>query len=427
MQASLLLSRRFLPLFLVQALGALNDNLFKNALVVLIVFRAASGGAVLVAAAGGLFILPYLLVSATAGQLADRFEKAGLIRIAKAAELLLMLAAWAALVSGSIPALLAVLFGLGAQAAFFGPLKYGILPELLEPAELLRGNALVEAGTFAAILLGTIAGGALIGVGEGASIVGAAGLLVAAAGLATAFWVPRGRPAAPALAIRANVAAETLQLLRAARANRPVWVSVLGLSWFWAMGATFLAEFPVLAQGEFAADNRVVTLLLTAFALGVGAGSLAAGRLARGPGAVPLAALLLSAFTWGFAALAALPAAAMWRTPTSMLADPAGLAAFVCLLGAAASGGLYSVPLYATLQRAAAPAERARMVAANNVMNALFMVAGAVVIAAMAAFGLRPAAILAVAGALNLLAAALLRRGLRPPVAAGPRLRHEGA
>ena len=430
MPAPLLLTRRFLPLFLTQGLGALNDNLFKNALVVLIVFRNIDGGAVLIALAGGVFILPYLLFSATAGQLADRFDKARLIRINKAAEIALMLAGGAGLLTGSIPLLLAVLFGLGAQAAFFGPLKYGILPERLGPDELLRGNALVEAGTFAAILLGTIAGGALIGVPAGPAVVAICGLVVAVAGLASALAIAPGPAAAPDLPLGWNVAAETLALLRLARRDRQIWVGVLGLSWFWALGATFLAQFPVLAQAEFHADNRVVTLLLAGFAVGVGLGSLLVGRFVRGRDAVhvvPLAALLLSAFTWGFAALATLPGAAGWITPGAMLASPAGLAATLCLLGAAACGGVYSVPLYATLQQRAEPAERARIVAANNVMNALFMVLGAAVIAGMAAAGLRPGGILAIAGGLNAVAAFLLRRGLRAPVARGTRLRHEGA
>lgn len=431
MPAPLLLTRRFLPLFLTQGLGALNDNLFKNALVVLIVFRGRESGAVLVALAGGVFILPYLLFSAIAGQLADRFDKARLIRINKAAEIALMLAGAAGLLTGSVPLLLAVLFGLGVQAAFFGPLKYGILPERLGADELLRGNALVEAGTFAAILLGTIAGGALIGLPAGAAAVAMCGMVVAVAGLASALAIPLGQAAAPDLRLGWNVAVETLGLLRLARRDRRVWVGVLGLSWFWALGATFLAQFPVLAQAEFHADNRVVTLLLAGFAVGVGLGSLLIGRLARGRDAsraVPLAALLLSGFTWGFAALSALPDASTWATPGAMLASPAGLAATLCLLGAAACGGAYSVPLYATLQQRAEPAERARIIAANNVMNALFMVLGAAVIAGMAASGLRPGAILAIAGGLNAVAFVLLRRGLRPaPVARGTRLRHEGA
>ena len=253
----------------------------------------------------------------------------------------------------------------------------------------------------------------LIGRGEGAAIVAGAGLLVALAGLAASAAIPALPAADPALRIRANIAAETLDLIRAARANRAVWLSVLGLSWFWALGATFLAQFPVLAQAEFHADNRVVTLLLTAFALGVGLGSLAAGRLAPRTATVPAAALLLSLFTWGFAALSTRADAALWTTPSAMLGAPSGLAAFVCLLGASACGGLYSVPLYAMLQQAAAPAARARMVAASNVVNALFIVASAVSIAVLAGLGWRPWSILVVAGALNLVAAALLWRSLR--------------
>lgn len=413
-----MLTRRFLPLFAVQALNALNDNLFKNALVVLVVFRQAEGGAVLVALSGGIFLLPYLLVSATAGQLSDKIDKSRLIWLSQLAVVALMAAAAAALLSGSVPALLTVLFGLGAHAAFFGPLKYGVLPELLDPADLLRGNALVEAGTFAAILLGTIAGGVLIGRGEGAPIVAIAGLIVALAGLAAAAALPKLPAADPALHLRANIAAETLDLVRSARANPPVWLAILGLSWFWALGATFLAQFPILAQAEFHADNQVVTLLLTAFALGVGLGSLAAGRLPPDPRIVPIAALLLTIFTLGFAALITHPAAAFWTTPGAMLGSPAGLAAFACLLGASAAGGLYSVPLYALLQQAAAPSARARMVAAGNILNALFIVASAIVIAALAGVGWRPWSILTIAAGLNLVAAALLWRRLRATIPA---------
>ncbi|MDT7950556.1 MAG: MFS transporter [Acetobacteraceae bacterium] len=409
----LIASRRFLPLFTVQMLNALNDNLFKNALVVLVIFRSAEGGAVLVALSGGIFLLPYLLISATAGQLADKIDKARLIWLSQLAAVLLMVAGAGALLSGNVAALLAVLFGLGAHAAFFGPLKYGILPELLAPADVLRGNALVEAGTFAAILLGTIAGGVLIGGGNGPAIVGGAGVAVSLAGLAAAFAIPALPAADPALKLRANVAAETVALIGAARANRRVWSSVLGLSWFWALGATFLAQFPVLAQGEFHADNRVVTLLLTAFALGVGLGSLAAGRLAPRAGTAPAAAVALTLFTWGFAALSLRPDAALWTTPSALLLSPSGLCAFLCLFGAAGCGGLYSVPLYATLQQASDPVARARMVATNNVVNAVFIVASAVAIAALAGFGWRPWSILVGTGCLNLVAAALLWRSLR--------------
>ncbi|MBC7799843.1 MAG: MFS transporter [Gemmatimonadaceae bacterium] len=415
MTVPLLRSRRFLPLFLAQGLGAFNDNLFKNALVVLVVFRVADAGAALTALAGGLFILPYALFSAVAGQLADRFDKSRLIRVTKLFEVALMMLAAIALILGNIPALFAVLFGLGTQAAFFGPLKYGILPDHLPGQELLRGNALIEAATFAAILLGTIAGGALIGLDAGPQIVAGAGLIVAAAGAVAAFLVPRATPAAPGLQIGWNIATETLALIRAARADRAVWLPILGLSWFWTIGATFLAEFPVLAKLDFQADNRVVTLLLAGFAVGVGAGSILAGRLLQGEVSarhVPMAALLLSAFTAGFAVLAGQPWASGWNTPAAMLADPAGLAAVACLLGAAACGGVFSVPLYALVQDRADPAQRARMIAANNVLNAAFMVAGAVVITALAAAGMRPTSVLLVAAVLNLGVAGYSSRAL---------------
>ncbi len=413
MTVALLRTRRFLPLFVTQALGALNDNLFKNALVVLVVFRMAEGGPALVALAGGVFILPYALFSSLAGQLADRFDKSRLIRITKLFEAALMaLAAWGFL-AAHVPALFAVLFGLGVQAAFFGPLKYGILPDHLTEHELVRGNALIEAGTFGAILAGTIAGGALIGLASGPEIVAMAGLVVAALGVGAAFMVPSAAPADPGLRLGWNVARETLKLLQAARANPPVWLSILGLSWFWTVGATFLAEFPVMAKQDFHASNAVVTLLLAGFAVGVGAGSILAGRLLRGEISarqVPAAALLLSLFTFGFAYLAGQPEAAQWNTPAAMLASPGGAAAFACLLGAAACGGVFSVPLYAIMQDRAAKAQRARMIAANNVLNAASMVAGAGVIAGLAALGIRPASVLMATGAVNLLVAAWFYR-----------------
>lgn len=411
---TLLMSRRFLPLFAAQALGALADNAFKSALVVVLAFGAPGSGGALVALAGGLFILPYILVSAPAGQMADRFGKAGLIRVAKWAELgLSALAAWA-LAAGHVGGLLAVLFGYGMQAAFFSPLKYGILPELLGQDELLQGNAQVEAGTFAAILLGTIAGGALIGVPSGPLVVGAALVAVSAMGVVAAYGVPAVVAAAEGLRIEWNVAATTVRLLRGARENRAVWVALLGLSWFWTLGATFLAQFPVLAQGEFGADNRVVTLLLACFSVGVGLGSVWVGRLARGraAGLVAGAGLLLSGATVAFVGLAALPAAGTWRSPGAMLGSGSGVAALACLLLVSACGGAFSVPLYARLQTEAAPDARARIVAANNVMNALCIVAGAGAIAGLAAAGVRPGGILLGTAAINAGVALWLRKGV---------------
>jgi MFS family permease len=412
----LLSTRRFLPLFLVQATGGLNDNLFKNAMVVLLIFRSADAGAGLAAAAGGLFILPYALFSATAGQLADLHDKARLIRWNKAAEVALMALGTWALLAASTPALLAVLFGLGVQATLFGPLKYGILPQHLAPTELLPGNALIEAATFAAILLGTILGGLLVAGPHGPLVVGVLGTTLSLLGLAAAWFIPAA-PGSPSVQLRPNIAAATWHVLRAARSNAPVWRAILGLSWFWALGATYLALFPVLVRDVFHADNQVVTLLLAGFALGIGLGAMLGSRLLHGTASFRLVAptgLALSLCTLGFAALSTTQSAATWTTPTAMLQHPAGLLAWLLLLAAAIGGGVFSLPLNTVIQSHAAPDQRSRMVAANNVMNALFMVASAAIIAALSAAAIGPAAILAGGAILNLGVAWWFRSAVTP-------------
>ena len=386
MSSSLLRTPRFLPLFLTQALGALNDNLFKNALVVLVLYRAAEGGAELVALAGGLFILPYALFSSLAGQLADRMDKARLIRVTKIFEIALMVLAAIGFLSDSTPALMAVLFGLGCQATFFGPLKYGILPDHLAETELVQGNALIEAGTFAAILVGTIAGSALVALDHGPAIVSAAGVLVALAGTYAAFRIPAAPAADPSLKLDLNVFRETASLIRQAAAHQPVWFSIIGLSWFWAFGSIMLTEFPVIAKDTLAADSQTVTLLLTIFAVGVGFGSILAGRLLKGevsPRHVPYAALGLSLFAWDFAW--ACGHAGAVPTVSALVATVTGWRILIDLFLLAICGGVYSVPLFAILQEASEPSHRSRMIAANNVMNAVFMVVGQVIVGALAA------------------------------------------
>ncbi len=419
---NLLRTRRFLPLFISQSLGALNDNFFKNALVALVIFRTGEGGTALVALAGALFIAPYVLLSATAGQLADRLDKSRLLRITKIAEVALMLVAAWGLMSGSVPALLVVLFGLGVQAAFFSPIKFGLLPDHLHENELVRGNALIEAGTFGAILAGTIAGGALIGLEQGPAIVSALGVVIAVLGAFAAFAVPTATPNAPGLRIGWNILAETVHLVQMARGNRAVWLSILGLSWFWTVGATFLTEFPEMTKQDLHGGIGVLNLLLVSFAVGVGGGSILAGRLLHGEISarhVPFAALMLSVFTFGFAYAASRPEAGLWHTPGALLASPTGIVALLCLLGAAACGGVFSVPLYAIIQERSDPTRRASMIAANNVVNALFIVAGSGAAAGLAALGFKPVTVLAVAGAMNLVAAAIICRLLPEDVLRG--------
>ena len=409
---SLLASRRLAPLLLTQTLGALNDNLFKNALVVLILFRVAgSSGPALVALAGGVFILPYALLSATAGQVADRFEKSRTILAVKLAEVALMALAAAGFLLESTPLLFTVLFGLGVQAPFFGPLKYAILPSHLAEHELVAGNGLVEAGTFLGILAGTVAGSALFALPHGPAIVSVAGMAVALAGVASAALVPRAPSHAPDLRLGWNLPRETAALLRAARRHRTVWLSLLGLSWFWALGATVLAELPTLVRDDLRAGPPVFTLMLVFFSMGVGAGSMLCSRLLRGEVSarlVPFAAIGLSVFLLDFG-LAVRHADGL-GTISAVLHSLAGWRMMLDLLLLAACGGLYSVPLYALIQERSPEAERARMVAANNVVNAGAIAAGAVATAGLAVLGAAPASILAGLAGLNLLAAGWIVR-----------------
>lgn len=351
-----------------------------------------------------------MLLSATAGQLADRFEKAATIRWVKLAEIVLMGFGAIGFLLPSFTLLFAVLFGLGVQATFFGPLKYGILPSHLAGDELVAGNGLVEAGTFLGILAGTIAGGALFLLPHGPAVVSAAGLLVAAAGLASAFAIPPAPSQAPGLRIGWNLPRETRALLAAARGNRPVWLCILGLSWFWTIGATILAELPILTRDHLHADGHVVTLLLAFFSIGVGAGSLLCPRLLRGEAAawpVPFAAVGISLFLWEFSN--AVTAGEMTDV-AAILHSEAGWRMLADLLFLAACGGVYSVPLYAIIQAKSVPSHRARMVAANNVVNAVAMAAAAGLTASLAVAGVTPASVLLGAAALNLAVAAWIVR-----------------
>ena len=409
---SLLTTRRLAPLLVTQTLGALNDNLFKNALVVLILFRAQQAGAsALVAVAGGVFILPYVLFSATAGQIADKFEKSRTIVFVKLWELALMALAAAGFYLGSIPMLFAVLFGLGVQATFFSPLKYSILPAHLAEHELVAGNGLVEAGTFLGILAGTIAGSALFGLDYGPLIVSVAGLAVAAAGTAAAMLIPRAPSSTPRLRIGWNLVGETVRLLGTARANRTVWLSLLGLSWFWAIGAVVLAELPTVVKNDLHAAPPVFTLMLAFFSLGVGAGSTVCSRLLRGevsPKLVPFAALGLSVFLGDFGR--AVSTAPALPSIAAVLRSVAGWHMLIDLLLLAACGGLYSVPLYAMMQDRSAPGEVSRMIAANNIVNAVAITIGAVLTALLAVAGVAPWAVLVLAAAANLLVAVWIIR-----------------
>jgi len=408
---SLLKSRRLWPLILAQSCGALNDNLVKNAMVVLAIFKLGAGGAGLSAAAGALFIAPYILVSATAGKIADRFPKPQVIRLYKAAEVALMAAAAAAFLAESVAGLLTVLVGLGVQAALFGPVKYGILPEQLHEDELIAGNGIVEATTFLSIVIGTVVGGALILVPAGTAIVGGLGVVLSVFGLFGAIRIPPVPAADPSLTIGVNIFEATWTVLRHAAAQRPIWLSLLAISWFWTVGATLLTEFPIVARDTLHAGGSVLTLLLTVFALGTGAGSIGCAKLLHGevsPRHVPFAAFGISLFCWDFANASL--SAGVLPDAWAVLESPHGWRMLADLALLAACGGMFSVPLYAIIQETSAPDERSRMIAANNIMNALFMVAGAGAAAGLAAFGWTAPSVLKFAAFANLLVACWIVR-----------------
>ena len=390
---SLFRNPRFLPLFLTQFFGALNDNLFKNALIMLVTFRIAAGAGdnaqVLVTLAGGLFILPFLLFSATAGQLADKVDRAALTRILKLIEIAIMSVACVGFLIGSVWLLMATLFVMGAHSSFFGPIKYALLPQQLEKAELLPANAYIEAGTFLAILLGTILGGALILHSHGIAAVCCALIGVAVMGYVSSRRIPACQPCDPGLVINRNLWQETGKIIAYSRKDKAIFLCILGISWFWLVGATLLTQFAPYVKDVLHAAPSVVTLLLTIFSIGIGIGSYACNRLLRGqvqPTYVPLAALAMTLFgidlyfasTHVMSAHAAYPAADHAAlTLGAFLEMGRNWRVLVDLFGFAISGGIYIVPLYAIMQERSDPAHRARVIAANNVLNALFMVASA--------------------------------------------------
>jgi acyl-[acyl-carrier-protein]-phospholipid O-acyltransferase/long-chain-fatty-acid--[acyl-carrier-protein] ligase len=393
-QVHLLRTRRFLPLFCVQFLGAFNDNVFKNAFVILLTYRLAADlgwdPKLGVTAIAGVFILPFFLFSAFAGSLADKFEKARFIRWTKVWEIAAMTLGAVAFHRQDAHLLFAVLFLMGMQSSFFGPLKYGILPDHLRPDELVAGNALFEAATFIAILTGTILGGLLILGENGATIVSVLAIALATAGWIASWWVPPAEPQPEGRLLRIdwNVPRGLWRLVAYARSQPPVFRPVLGISWFWVIGATWLTVIPAYVEGTLRADERAVTACLTLFAVGIGVGSLLCHRLLRGEISarwVPLAGLVCSLFMFDFVWLSAGlndPGASPFTVKSWTAARLA-----LDLFGIAVAGGLFSVPLYAMLQSRSAPDHRARNVATNNILNSFFMVIAAIVTAVLFALG----------------------------------------
>ena len=420
-QFGLLKQKRFAPFFATQFLGAFNDNLFKNALVVLLTFQAVRWTTLkpelLANLAAGIFILPFFLFSATAGQLADKFDKAWLARLVKVLEMAIMGVAAAGFFLTSLPVLMGALFLLGCHSTLFGPVKYAILPQHLREEELVGGNALIEAGTFVAILIGTLAGGLLAGSVAHPAWIAVGGFVVALAGYLTSRGIPAAPAPAPELKVNLNPLSETWRNIAFARENRTVFLSILGISWFWLYGALFLAQFPAYGKFVLGGGESSVTLLLATFTVGIGVGSMLCERMSGKHveiGLVPFGSIGLTLFGLDlyFASPTGLAGAAPHEL-LALLAMPAVWRVLFDLLMLGMFGGFFIVPMYALVQLRSSPEHRARIIAANNILNALFMVVGALGAAALLGEGLSIPALFGLGALLNA-AVALYIYGLVP-------------
>ncbi len=415
-QFGLLAERRFGPFFGVQFLGAFNDNLFKQALVILIAFHAAGFAGlapeVMVNLAGGLFILPFFLFSATAGQLADKYDKARLIRLVKVLEIAIMVIAAAGFVRHDVVLLLAALCLLGFHSTLFGPVKYAILPQALRSHELVGGNALVETGTSLAILAGTILGGLLIALPSGpAIVVPAATIAVAVLGYAVSRCVPAAPPPQADLAINWNPFTETWRNLEFTRRNRTVFLAILGVSWFWFFGALLIAQFPGYAKTWLGGDEGVATALFATLSIGIGVGSLLCERMSGHKveiGLVPFGSIGLTVFALDL----------FFASPSAPAAGAGGIGAFLAAPGSwrvladvaliGLFGGFYIVPLYALIQSRSDRSHQSRIIAGNNILNALFIVAAALLGAGFLHLGATVPQLFLLAAVLNAAVAAFI-------------------
>jgi len=407
--------RRFLPLFATQFLGAFNDNLFRTAMIMLVIYQIYSDPAqeaVFSAIAGGLLILPFFLFSALAGQLADCHDKAAIIRLVKTAEILIMIVGAAGLLMTNIPMMLLALLAMGAHSTFFGPIKYAIIPQHLEEDEVLPGTGLVEAGTYVAILAGTIVGGIIPSRWAAAGVI-----LVAVTGWLAGRQVPPAPPMTQDAGVDYNVVRSSIKLVSDTMHVPRLFLAILAISFFWAQGTVLAAQFPPLVKNVLSANQDVATIFLAIFSVGVAIGSVAINRLLQGKVSArfaPISSIVMGLFV-----------CALWLTlPHPTGGDHiAGLQGMVDrfgnarvglilfeLLGVAVAGGMFVVPLYAFLTTTVAKAQTARTVAANNIVNSGAMVGATLIVAGLVHLGVSVAETLLLVAIMSIGAALLAQR-----------------
>ncbi len=404
-------NRSFLALFCTQYLGAFNDNFFRTAMATFVTYKvttmSAQGKSVIVSLAVALFMLPFFLFSALAGEMADKFRKDLLIKATKALEVVIALLAGVGFLTANVPLLLGVLFLMGAQSAFFGPVKYSILPDILDEKQLIAGNGIIEAGTYGSILQGTIFGGIIITINEMwlPGII----LMVAAAGLLSSLFIPAQKPANAQLKIDKNFIRSTWKNMSFAKQNHNIFLCILGISWFWMLGTALIAQMPSLAHDILNGTPGLFTFLLTLFSCGIGLGSLLCQFLVKGEITskyVPISALLMTVFLADLAfAVAGYSPSAMPVDYKGFLMTFAGKRITADLLGFAVCGGLYIVPLNSMLQFLAEGDSRSRVIATNNIVNSLFMVLGSGLCMLLLAMNFSIACVFGVIAFINALAA----------------------
>lgn len=436
-QTHLLKSKRFLPLFITQFFGAFNDNAFKNAFLIWFTYDVAIENGLdapmMVTIAAGLFILPFFLFSATAGQLADKFERSKLTQIIKTIEIFLMATCAICFLAMNIYGLLFILFLMGAQSTFFGPIKYSLLPDHLKDEELVAGNSLIEAGTFLSILLGTIFGGLIIRMENGIEFLSFFVICFAIIGQLASRKIPKATISDANLKIGWNIFTQTWKIIGFARIEKSVWFSILGIAWFWLIGATFLTQFPTFTKEVIKGDEHIVTFFLTLFSLGIGIGSFLCNKLLKGKingkltpyGSIgiTISILLFTIASYKFE----IDRMLYWEQVLNYEDKILTLSEFISvgisswilalsLLVLSVSLGLYVVPLYSIMQHRSNPKHLSRIIASNNVINSLFMLIASLVVLVLFWLNFTVINILLMLGILNffvfLVVVRIVKRGL---------------